>query len=88
MKKMIKNTSAKPLMLNFTSPKPMTVVKETDCAILYDPIKQITYFMGGGGSSNGSRSEIKTNRTQNGWIGSGSGRRATYQPDHEYGSDD
>ena len=84
MKKMFKSTSAKPLMLNFTSPKPMEVVKEEDCAISYDPINQITYFMGGG-SSKKSKSQITKKQTVTSWIG---GKPDKTKEDYEYGSDD
>ena len=84
MDKVLKSTSALPLMLKFTSPQPMKVVKKEDCEISYDPINQITYFMGGG-SSKKSKSHTSTEKTVTLWR---NGRPIESKQDHNYGSDD
>ena len=78
-----KSTSSKPLMLNFVKSQKMEIVKEEDIAMKYDPILQVTYFMGGG-SSKGSKSQTETKQTLNGMTG----RTKHYKEDHVYGSDD
>ena len=73
-----------PLMLNYVQSKEMEVVREEDISLMYDPISQITLFMGGG-SSKGTKSMKETKRTQDGWSGPG---QPIYKEDHTYGSDD
>ena len=73
-----------PLMLNFVKPVEVEVVKAEEIAVVYDPVTQMTMFMGGG-SSNQSRSQVSTKQTVTGHS-TNSGFR--YKEDMEYGYDD
>ena len=90
MEKLSKSTSSMPLMLNFVKSQKMKVVKEEDIALIYDPVSQITMFMGGG-SSKKSRSMTETKETVTGGTRGPNGfipdPRFTKQ-DHSYGADD
>ena len=79
----VRSTSSMPLMLNFVKPVEVEVVKAEEIAVVYDPVSQMTMFMGGG-SSNQSKSQVSTKQTLCGMTGS----RKEYKADHEYGYDD
>jgi hypothetical protein len=48
-------TTVNPLITNFMSPRKPEVVSASEIGIIYDPQKQITFYMGGG-KSGSSRS--------------------------------
>ena len=79
-----KATSSLPLMLNFVQSKKMEIVTEEEISMMYDPVTQITLYMGGG-SSKGSKSQTSTKETVTSWIG---GKPDKTKQDHSYGSDD
>ncbi len=79
-----KTTSSLPLMLNFVESKKMEIVTEEEISMMYDPVTQITLYMGGG-SSKGSKSMTETKETVTSWIG---GKPDKSKQDHSYGSDD
>ena len=73
-----------PLMLNFVKSQKMKIVKEEDIALMYDPVSQITLFMGGG-SSKASKSMTETKETVVEMIGM---KVTKTKQDHSYGFDD
>ena len=73
-----------PLMLNFTSPEDIEIVEAKEIAVIYDPVLQITYSMGGGSSKKtksqkGKKQTIKEHSSKSGFK---------YKDDYDYGSDD
>jgi hypothetical protein len=79
-----KATSSLPLMLNFVQSKKMEIVTEKEISMMYDPVTQITVYMGGG-SSKSSKSQTSTKETVTSYIG---GKPDKSKLDHSYGSDD
>ena len=87
MRQINKSTETFPLMLNFSKAKPMEIVNAEDIAMVYDPVKQVTLYMGGGGGSkSASRSQTTTKRTFTGTDARTN--KAHYIEDNVYGADD
>ena len=61
---MRKVTNASPLIMNFMKPEVHNVESIDVITVMYDPQTQITYLMGGGGGSRGSRSYDGYKRTK------------------------
>jgi len=62
-------TIQKPLMLNFVQPREAETIDAVDYNLYYDPIKQIAYYLGGGGKGGKNTTSQKGHRQTKNRVG-------------------